>query len=71
MPDGTQDLAILMHHTPRQRYRCNDCRRVFTVDFRVWEIGHARCPACLGDDVAVWLRRRDHLLRFLMLYEAA
>jgi DNA-directed RNA polymerase subunit RPC12/RpoP len=71
MTDGTQKQAIQMHHSPRQRYRCQHCQRLFTVDLRVWQTGNVRCPACLGDDVAVWLSWRDHLLRFLMLYEAA
>jgi len=30
-----------------------------------------RANQCGGDDVRLWLRRRDRLTRFLMFYEAA
>jgi hypothetical protein len=71
MPDRTESMAILMHHSPRQRYRCNQCQRVFMVSLRDWETGNARCPACLGDDVTAWFSRRDRLLHYLMLHEVA
>lgn len=71
MPDGPEDLAIRMHHSPRQRYRCNQCQRVFTVSLHLRDAGNTRCPACLGDDVTAWLSLGDRVLRFLMFYEAA
>jgi len=64
-------MIIPLDHDIRYRYQCHQCRRGFTVRSEAARQGDVRCPACLGDDVAPWLRRRDHLMRFLMLYEAA
>jgi putative FmdB family regulatory protein len=55
----------------RYRYRCNQCRRAFTVNSDASRFGSARCPACLGDDVTHWMSRLDRLMSFLMVYEAA
>jgi hypothetical protein len=71
MPDTAQGRGIHMEYDTNHRYRCNQCQRVFMVSCEVSLEGRARCPACLGDDVMHRVSRRDRLMRFLMLYEAA
>lgn len=74
LPAGRQrGLRIdLQHAGSRVRYRCNQCRRVFTrASCAADEVTQGRCPACCSDDVQQWLSTRDRVLRFLMLYEAA
>jgi hypothetical protein len=71
MPGEAQGADLSMDHDTRYRYRCNQCQRLFTVAYGVAHRCEVRCPACLGDDVALWLNRRERLLGFLMLYEAA
>jgi putative FmdB family regulatory protein len=65
-------MQLTLEYDSTYRYRCGSCRRSFVVTSReVHESGNARCPACLSDDVKQWISRRDRLMRFLMLYEAA
>ena len=64
-------MSITMDYDTRYRYRCTQCQRGFTVRSDASRQGAVRCPACLGDDVALWMSRRDRLLSFLMVYEAA
>jgi DNA-directed RNA polymerase subunit RPC12/RpoP len=72
MNDRSYVMQLDLEYEARYRYRCNRCKRTFLVTCReTHESGNARCPACLGDDVKQWVSRRDRLMRFLMLYEAA
>ncbi len=65
-------LAIDLEYASHLRYRCHPCRRAFTIAFQTAQgDAEVRCPQCGGDDVRLWLRRRDRLTRFLMFYEAA
>ena len=65
-------LVIDLEFANHLRYHCNHCRRAFTVAFQVAQgDAEVRCPQCTGDDVRLWLRRCDRIMRFLMLYEAA
>lgn len=63
-------LHITLDSDTRSRYRCDPCQRTFTVHSDAARWGTVRCPACLSDDVAPWLSRRDRLLSWLMAYEA-
>lgn len=71
MQQEGQTLGVSPEHDTRHRYRCNECRRAFTVTSHSSYEGGVRCPGCLGDDVTYRLSRCDRLMRFLMLYEAA
>ncbi len=68
LPGATIDLE----YESRYSYRCEDCRRSFVVVSRQsHEEGSVRCPTCLSDAVLHRRSRRERLMQFLMMYEAA
>ena len=72
MSASVPGTTIDLEYESRYSYRCEECRRSFVVVSRqAHEDGSVRCPTCLSDAVLHRRSRRERLIAFLMMYEAA